>query len=50
MGIIRILDTTRGVLKVEAHRGLPQEFLDSFSEQYVTSISRYIAVAMVRHS
>jgi hypothetical protein len=28
MGAIRILDTTRGVLKIEAHRGLKQEFLD----------------------
>jgi hypothetical protein len=45
-----MLDTTRGVLKVEAHRRLPQEFLGSFGEQYVMSISRYIAVAVVRHS
>jgi PAS domain S-box-containing protein len=32
MGVIRILDTTRDVLMVGAHRGLPQEFLDSFGE------------------
>jgi PAS domain S-box-containing protein len=32
MGVIRMLDTTQEVLKVEAHRGLPQEFLDSFGE------------------
>jgi PAS domain S-box-containing protein len=30
MGAIRILDTTRGVLKIAAHRGLNQEFLDFF--------------------
>jgi len=29
-GVIRLLDTAQEVLKVEAHRGLPQEFLDSF--------------------
>src|SRR5262245_27133452 len=32
MGIIRILDPTRGVLKIEAHRGFKQEFIDSFRE------------------
>ena len=32
MGIIRILEPTRGVLKIEAHRGFKQEFIDSFSE------------------
>jgi integral membrane sensor domain MASE1 len=32
MGIIRILDPTRSVLKIEAHRGFKQEFLDSFLE------------------
>src|SRR5262249_6523216 len=31
-GIIRILDPTRGVLKIEAHRGFKQEFIDSFRE------------------
>jgi two-component sensor histidine kinase/integral membrane sensor domain MASE1 len=32
MGIIRILDPTRGVLKIEAHRGFKQEFIASFRE------------------
>jgi len=32
MGIIRILDSTRGVLKIEAHRGFKQEFIESFRE------------------
>jgi PAS domain S-box-containing protein len=32
MGIIRILDPTRGVLKIEAHRGFKQEFIDSYRE------------------
>ena len=32
MGAIRILDSTRGTLKIEAHRGLKQCFLDSFNE------------------
>ena len=32
MGVIRLLDTTREVLRVEAHRGLSQAFLDSFGE------------------
>jgi len=32
MGITRILDPTRGVLKIEAHRGFKQEFIDSFRE------------------
>jgi PAS domain S-box-containing protein len=32
MGTIRILDSTRGVLKIEAHRGFKQFFLDSFNE------------------
>jgi PAS domain S-box-containing protein len=31
-GRIRILDTTRGVLKIEAQRGFKQEYLDSFAE------------------
>jgi len=31
-GIIRILDPTRGTLKIEAHRGFKQEFIDSFRE------------------
>src|SRR5262249_20612115 len=31
-GRIRILDTTRGVLKIEAQRGFKQEYLDSFGE------------------
>ncbi|HET6463011.1 MAG TPA: PAS domain-containing protein, partial [Candidatus Krumholzibacteria bacterium] len=31
-GIIRILDLTRGVLKIEAHRGFKQEFIGSFRE------------------
>jgi PAS domain S-box-containing protein len=31
-GIIRILDPTRGVLKIEAHRGIKQEFLGVFHE------------------
>jgi len=32
MGIIRILDPTRYVLKIEAHRGFKQEFIDAFRE------------------
>jgi PAS domain S-box-containing protein len=32
MGTIRILDTTRGKLKIEAQRGFTQEFLDYFGE------------------
>jgi integral membrane sensor domain MASE1 len=32
MGAIRILDRTRGMLKIEAHRGFKQFFLDSFNE------------------
>jgi PAS domain S-box-containing protein len=32
MGTIRILDTTRGVLKIEAQRGFTQEYLDCFGE------------------
>jgi PAS domain S-box-containing protein len=32
MGIIRILDPTRSVLKIEAHRGFKPEFIDSFCE------------------
>jgi PAS domain-containing protein len=32
MGIIRILDPTRGVLKIKAHWGFKQEFIDSFRE------------------
>jgi len=32
MGTIRILDSTRSVLKIEAHRGFKQFFLDAFSE------------------
>jgi len=32
MGIIRILDPARGVLKIEAHRGFEQEFIGSFRE------------------
>jgi PAS domain S-box-containing protein len=32
MGVVRILDTTRGVLKVEAQRGFKQEYLDCFGE------------------
>src|SRR5262249_18264541 len=32
MGAIRILDSTRGVLKIEAHRGLKQFFMDAFNE------------------
>jgi PAS domain S-box-containing protein len=32
MGTIRILDITRGVLKIEAHRGFNQGFLDFFGE------------------
>jgi PAS domain S-box-containing protein len=39
MGAIRILDTTRGVLKVEVHRGFKQDFLDSFGVVPVTSSS-----------
>jgi len=31
-GTIRILDTTRGVLKIEAQRGFTQELLDRFGE------------------
>jgi PAS domain S-box-containing protein len=31
-GAIRILDTARGVLKIEAQRGFKQEFLDCFGE------------------
>src|SRR5215510_12834052 len=31
-GTIRILDTTRGVLKIEAQRGFTQEYLDCFNE------------------
>jgi hypothetical protein len=32
MGIIQILDSARNVLKIEAHRGFNQDFLDSFSK------------------
>jgi PAS domain S-box-containing protein len=32
MGIIRILDPTRSVLKIEAHRGFKHEFIDSLRE------------------
>jgi len=32
MGVFRILDPTRGVLKIEAHRGFTQEFIASFRE------------------
>ena len=32
MGITRILDPTRGVLKIEAHRGFKDEFIHSFRE------------------
>jgi PAS domain S-box-containing protein len=32
MGIIRILDPTRGVLKIEAHRGFKQEFIEALRE------------------
>jgi PAS domain S-box-containing protein len=32
MGAIRILDATQGVLKIGAHRGFGQEFLDFFRE------------------
>ena len=32
MGILRIFDPTRGVLKIEAHRGFKQEFIASFRE------------------
>jgi GAF domain-containing protein len=32
MGIIRILDPARGVLKIEAHRGFKQELIASFCE------------------
>src|SRR5262245_41090214 len=32
MGVMHLLDTTREVLKVEAHRGVSQEFVDSFGE------------------
>jgi PAS domain S-box-containing protein len=32
MGIIRTLDPARGVLKIAAHRGFEQEFIDSFCE------------------
>src|SRR5215510_1535972 len=32
MGTIRILDTTRGVLKIEAQLGFTEEFLDCFGE------------------
>src|SRR5262249_59400464 len=32
MGIIRILDPARGVLKIEAHRGFKQEFIATFRE------------------
>jgi PAS domain S-box-containing protein len=39
MGVIRLLDTTREVLKVEAHRGLSQEFLESFGELPATANS-----------
>ena len=31
-GIIRILDPMRAVLRIEAHRGFKQEFIDSFRE------------------
>ena len=31
-GIVRILDPTRGALKIEAHRGIKQEFVDLFYE------------------
>jgi PAS domain S-box-containing protein len=39
MGTIRILDTQRGVLKVEAHRGFKQEILDFFDEVATASDS-----------
>ena len=39
MGAIRILDATRRVLKVEAHRGFKQEFLDFFREVPAASAS-----------
>src|SRR5262245_55622179 len=39
MGIIRILNTTREVLTVKAHRGLPPEFLASFGELPAPSTS-----------
>ena len=32
MGIIRILDPTGGILRIEAHRGFKQEFIESFPE------------------
>jgi PAS domain S-box-containing protein len=32
MGTIRILDATRGVLKIETHRGFKQDFIDTFAE------------------
>ena len=32
MGIVQILDSARGVLKIEAHGGFNQDFLDSFSK------------------
>jgi PAS domain S-box-containing protein len=35
MGTIRILDTTRGVLKVEAQRGFTAEYLNGFAERPV---------------
>jgi PAS domain S-box-containing protein len=38
-GIIRILDPTRGVLEIEAHRGFKQEFLDFFREVSVGGAS-----------
>jgi PAS domain S-box-containing protein len=39
MGTIQILDTTRGVLRIEAHRGFKQEFLDVFDEVSVAGAS-----------
>jgi hypothetical protein len=43
MGIIRILDSARGVLKIEAHRGFNQDFLNSFSE--VSAVQSPFALA-----
>ena len=37
MGIIRILDPIRGLLKIEAHRGFKQELVDSFRDVSTTS-------------
>jgi PAS domain S-box-containing protein len=39
MGTIRILDSTRGVLKVEAQRGFTAEYLDGFAERPVDGSS-----------